>query len=123
MNSENIQMTGVAKRKLRELEESGCAQIGVILVKPKSPSGRHDRVTVDNFGRVQSWHVNGSGVMHSKEETKFPVLDGLLTKYLAQGAMIKKQHDEWCLVAVDGECLAHGETISMMLCYLILRDA
>ena len=123
MRAENIPMTNVAERKLRELEESGCERIGVILVKPKNPSGRHDRVTVDNFGRVHSWHVNGSGVMHNKEETKFPVLDGLLTQYLAQGAMIKKQHDEWCLVAVDGECLAHGDTISMMLCYLILRDA
>ena len=58
----------------------------------------------------------------SKEETQFPVLDGLLSFHLENGAEIKKQEDEWHLFAKGGEGLANGKTISKMLINLIFRD-
>lgn len=57
------------------------------------------------------------------EELEFPVLDGLLAQHIDQGAAIKRRKQEYCLVAVDGEVLAYGATISSMLSDLILRDA
>jgi len=54
-------------------------------------------------------------------ELDFPVLDGLLTEFLEQGATIKKQDGQWHLFRADGEGLAVGDTISYMLEDLIWR--
>ena len=47
----------VSERKIKSLIEEGFEEIGVILQK----DGK--RVTVDKFGRVQWWELDGSGEM------------------------------------------------------------
>ena len=49
----------IAERKIKSLIDDGHEEIGVILQK----DGK--RVTVDKFGRVQWWEVDGSGEMVS----------------------------------------------------------
>ncbi len=49
----------IAERKIKSLIDDGHEAIGVILQK----DGK--RVTVDNFGRVQWWELDGSGKMVS----------------------------------------------------------
>lgn len=55
------------------------------------------------------------------KELEFPVLNGMLTEFIDQGAIIKKQDGKYHLFAIDGEGLAEGQTISDMLTNLILR--
>jgi hypothetical protein len=59
--------------------------------------------------------------MGKYKELEYPVLDGILTEFIVQGAKIKKQDGQWHLFAKDGEGLAEGETISKMLMNLIFR--
>ena len=59
--------------------------------------------------------------MKKYKELEFPVLDGILTEFIDQGAKIKKQDGNYHLFAKDGNGLAEGETISKMLMNLILR--
>lgn len=54
-------------------------------------------------------------------ELEFPVLNGILTEFIDQGAMIEKQDGYYHLFAKDGNGLAKGKTISDMLTNLILR--
>lgn len=63
-NGGKTPMTSVAERKLRSLEAGGWVNVGVILVEPMNADGRHNRCTLDHFGRVQHWQVDGSGKMH-----------------------------------------------------------
>ncbi len=65
---EKIPMTSVCASKLRSLEQSGMEVVGVILVKRKDANGTYQRATVDNFGRVQWWNVDGSGRMVALKE-------------------------------------------------------
>lgn len=66
---EKIPMSSVGARKLRELEAQGFECAGVILVDGKCESdGTHRRATVDFFGRVQWWSVDGSGLMGAAKE-------------------------------------------------------
>lgn len=55
------------------------------------------------------------------KELEYPVLDGILTEFIDQGAKIAKQYGQYHLFAKDGEGLAEGETISKMLINLIFR--
>lgn len=66
---EKVPMTQVGATKLRELEARGFEIAGVILVDRKvEKDGTHRRATVDNFGRVQWWKVDGSGRMSALKE-------------------------------------------------------
>lgn len=65
---EKIPMTSVCASKLRSLEQSGMEIVGVILVKREGANGTFQRATVDNFGRVQWWKVDGSGRMFALKE-------------------------------------------------------
>ena len=54
----------VASIKCKSLEAEGMLPVGVILAVPDVPGQEHARrVTVDRFGRVQWWDVDGSGKM------------------------------------------------------------
>lgn len=64
---EKIPMTSVCVSKLRSLEKSGMEIVGVILVQRKDVNGKFKRATVDNFGRVQWWNVDGSGRMYADD--------------------------------------------------------
>ena len=55
----------VFDKKLKSLKSEGYAEIGVILIDPKTKK----RCTVDHFGRVQHWDVDGSGVMIAPVDT------------------------------------------------------
>ena len=55
----------VFDRKLESLKSEGYAEIGVILIDPKTKK----RCTVDHFGRVQYWDVDGSGAMIATVDT------------------------------------------------------
>lgn len=59
--------------------------------------------------------------MGKYKEIEFPIIDGILTEFIDQGARIAKQDGQYHLFANDGEGLAEGETISRMLMNLILR--
>ena len=48
------------QRKILSLKEQGFSEIGVILA-----DDTWRRVTVDKFGRVQWWCVDGSGIMEA----------------------------------------------------------
>ena len=75
---EKIPMTSVCASKLRSLEQSGMEVVGVILVKRKESNGTYQRATVDNFGRVQWWDVDGSGQMiAAKSASKNELIDRL----------------------------------------------
>ena len=75
---EKIPMTSVCASKLRSLEQSGMEVVGVILVKRKESNGTYKRATVDNFGRVQWWDVDGSGQMiAAKSASKNELIDRL----------------------------------------------
>ena len=50
----------VDQKKIQSLKEQGFSEVGVILA---DASG--ERVTVDKYGRVQWWCVDGSGIMES----------------------------------------------------------
>lgn len=54
-------------------------------------------------------------------EIEFPVLDGMLTEFIDNGARLEKQDGEYHLFAKDGNGIASGKTISKMLANLILR--
>lgn len=49
----------VFDQKLKSLKDEGYTEIGVILIDKST----NKRCTVDRFGRVQYWDVDGSGVM------------------------------------------------------------
>lgn len=53
--------------------------------------------------------------MLPRNELKFPVLDGVLTEFLKAGAEIRFQDGSWHLFRADGESLAQGKKISLML--------
>lgn len=76
---EKVPMTQVGATKLRELEARGFEIAGVILVDRKvEKDGTHRRATVDNFGRVQWWDVDGSGQMiAAKSASKNELIDRL----------------------------------------------
>ena len=78
----------VSERKIKSLIEEGFEEIGVILQK----DGK--RVTVDKFGRVQWWELDGSGEM-APNHTDFLSVDGLPPELVSQlslsAAEIEKQ--------------------------------
>ena len=55
----------VFDRKIESLKSAGYTEIGIILIDPKT----NKRCTVDQFGRVQHWDVDGSGVMIAPVDT------------------------------------------------------
>ena len=55
----------VFDQKLKSLKSEGYTEIGVILIDPKTKK----RCTVDHFGRVQYWEIDGSGVMIATVDT------------------------------------------------------
>ncbi|MGL4556919.1 MAG: hypothetical protein ACRCV5_05425, partial [Afipia sp.] len=60
----NFEWPTVADRKCDALERKGLKPIGVILAVPDEPGQTQARrVTVDRWGRVQWWSVDGSGNM------------------------------------------------------------
>jgi hypothetical protein len=69
MSIEKIPVSSIGAKKQRSLEQDGHQVIGVILVDSKKrEDGTYGRVTVDNFGRVQFWDVDGSGRMYASRE-------------------------------------------------------
>ena len=55
----------VFDQKLKSLKSDGYTEIGIILIDPKTKK----RCTVDHFGRVQYWDVDGSGAMIAPVDT------------------------------------------------------
>lgn len=64
-----ISLTELCHKKVEFLEGRGMEVVGVILAH-RDDNGKIDRATVDNFGRVQWWDVDGSGKMVSSEEVR-----------------------------------------------------
>ncbi len=61
----------VAFSKCKSLEAEGMLPVGVIMAVPDVPGQEHARrVTVDRFGRVQWWDVDGSGKMTPNAELR-----------------------------------------------------
>lgn len=64
MTTEMVPLTNVASEKIRELEAQGFEIGGVILVEGQcQKDGTHRRATVDAFGWVQWFSVDGAGRM------------------------------------------------------------
>ena len=62
---EKIGITSICSKKLAQLESNGMEIVGLILVH-RDASGKIERATVDNFGRVQWWDLDDSGRMVAK---------------------------------------------------------
>lgn len=77
MTTEMVPLTNVASEKIRELEAQGFEIGGVILVDGQcQKDGTHRRATVDSFGRVQWFSVDGSGRMFLPCVTPSPDMHG-----------------------------------------------
>lgn len=65
-----ITLSAIANKKMRTLQWDGYQPIGVILVaRDRREDGSYGRVSIDNFGRVQFWNVDGSGRMYAGKES------------------------------------------------------
>ncbi len=60
---EAIGITDICMKKIEHLESKGMVAIGLIFSFEPDENGVLHRATVDNFGRVQWWNVDGSGAM------------------------------------------------------------
>lgn len=77
-----IELTDICAKKSAFLVDKGMIPYGLILQR-RLGSGDYERATVDKFGRVQWWKIDGSGKMFAEHaigelKAQIKILDDLL---------------------------------------------